>query len=542
MANASNLVTYEVAAARIGVLPTLAPRPNGRNLRALLKALTEALQGIPAYQSQRYGFMGFIVPPEEYALTGEQPWADYADPGYHRALGGTASAQRDADTQYNVAKNIFLCQENVRQAINKALTEAVPEAYRRGGGDIGPPVYTPTDDPRTILDSLHRRYGTLTPSEKERASQAWNNAWNPAEPIETMFFHLEELFVQAVRAGVPYSSMQLLDKGLDNIKKTGIFITAIVEWNGFDDADKSWNNFKAHFTEAFAARLDSGPTAATAGYHGAAMALAEDDDSSLGSIAGSLAQMQMANNANTRTLHESISGISTGTTELRQALLATQQQVAALARAINDPHAGSMPAWQPPPPSPAAYAAAVQQPYAVPPPPTYYAAYANAATPGVAPPPPPAYVSVPPGYGGGRGSGRGGRGRGQRGRGRNRSGGAGFQPHPPAYYQQAAGQPAAQNSGGVPPPAGGGGGRGGARGYSTPNEYKRYNNWNACYSCGFDVPGWHDSKTCPGPRRPGHHDAYERGNSKQYIDAGHAPSGRAGHKKYLPVPGTQYGK
>ena len=98
MANASNLVTYEVAAARIGALPTLAPRPNGRNLRTLVKALTEALQGIPSYQSQRYGFMGFVVPPEEYALTGEQPWVDYADPGYHRALGGTASAQRDADT------------------------------------------------------------------------------------------------------------------------------------------------------------------------------------------------------------------------------------------------------------------------------------------------------------------------------------------------------------------------------------------------------------------------------------------------------------
>ena len=88
MVNASNLVTYEVAAARIGVLPTLAPRPNGRNLRALTKALTEALQGIAAYQSQRYGFMGFIANVEEYALTGEHPWQDYADPDYHRTLGG----------------------------------------------------------------------------------------------------------------------------------------------------------------------------------------------------------------------------------------------------------------------------------------------------------------------------------------------------------------------------------------------------------------------------------------------------------------------
>lgn len=100
-----------------------------------------------------------------------------------------------------------------------------------------------------------------------------------------IFFHLEELFVQAVQAGVPYSSMQLLDTGLDNVKKTGLFITAVVEWNGFDPGNKSWYEFKAHFTEGYEARLDSGPTAATTGYHGAAMALA-DDNNSLGSIAG----------------------------------------------------------------------------------------------------------------------------------------------------------------------------------------------------------------------------------------------------------------
>ena len=142
MANANNIVTYEVAAARIGVLPTLAPRPNGRNLRALTKALTEALQGIAAYQLQRYGFMGFVTTQEEYALTGEQPWHNFPDPGYHRTLGGAASEQRDADTRYNVAKNIFQSQENVRQAINKALTAAVPENFRRDGVGILDNGYT----------------------------------------------------------------------------------------------------------------------------------------------------------------------------------------------------------------------------------------------------------------------------------------------------------------------------------------------------------------------------------------------------------------
>ena len=93
-----------------------------------------------------------------------------------------------------------------------------------------------------------------------------------------------------------------------------------------------------------------------------------------------------------------------------------------------------------------------------------------------------------------------------------------------------------------PLPVGVGGGHGGGRGVrSAPNPYKKWNNWNACYSCGFDVPGWHTSKTFP-QYKDGHQEAYERGNSQQYIDAGHTPTRVVGHKKFLPLPGTQWGE
>ena len=78
-----------------------------------------------------------------------------------RTKGRRHKVQRD--------KNIFQIQENVRQAINKALTATVPENFRMAGRDVGPLVYTPTDDPRAILIGLHGRYGTLKPEEKERA-------------------------------------------------------------------------------------------------------------------------------------------------------------------------------------------------------------------------------------------------------------------------------------------------------------------------------------------------------------------------------------
>ena len=125
--------------------------------------------------------------------------------------------------------NIYNSQENVRQAINNALTIAVPEMYQRAQGNLGPAIYAPTEDPWAILLSPSRRYGKRPPTEKEEATKKWTEPWNPSEPIENMFFQLEELFIQAVIAEVPYTQVQLLDQVLDKIKKMGLYTKAVVE-------------------------------------------------------------------------------------------------------------------------------------------------------------------------------------------------------------------------------------------------------------------------------------------------------------------------
>ena len=52
---------------------------------------------------------------------------------------------------------------------------------------MGAAIYTPTDDSRAILLGLQRRYGKMTPTEKEEATQQWGQPWNPSEPIENVF-------------------------------------------------------------------------------------------------------------------------------------------------------------------------------------------------------------------------------------------------------------------------------------------------------------------------------------------------------------------
>ena len=100
----------------------------------------------------------------------------------------------------------------------------------------------------------------------------------------------------------------------------------------------------------------------------------------------------------------------------------------------------------------------------------------------------------------------------------------------------------------MPPPAGGGGNmynltpqrgmpayapQGGMKQQERPlysNVVKLFANWNARYTCGFDVPDGHTSATCQTQRKAGHDIYFTRQNAQQYIDAGRNCSTRNRHK------------
>ncbi len=67
------------------------------------------------------------------------------------------------------------------------------------------------------------------------------------------------------------------------------------------------------------------------------------------------------------------------------------------------------------------------------------------------------------------------------------------------------------------------------------NLMKLYANWNACYSCGFDVADGHTSQMCPQHLRKPDHDCYfTRQNGQQYIDAGYRCNTKSRHKTVFP--------
>jgi len=162
---------------------------------------------------------------------------------------------------------------------------------------------------------------------------------------------------------------------------------------------------------------------------------------------------------------------------------------------------------------------------------------------------PPTYIQapmMPTTYQHGYGSRGRGRGRGRSGRTQQQYSPGGFPPtrgmggvFPPTYA--------------MPPPTGGGvnmyryAPQGGIPGYAPhgsmqpqerpqySNLVKRYANWNACYTCGFDVPDGHTSMTCQNQRKVGHDVYFTRQNAQQYIDAGRNCSTRYRHRTQFPA-------
>jgi hypothetical protein len=66
------------------------------------------------------------------------------------------------------------------------------------------------------------------------------------------------------------------------------------------------------------------------------------------------------------------------------------------------------------------------------------------------------------------------------------------------------------------------------------NVTKKYNNWNMCYSCGFDVKDGHTSLTCPARwHKPTHADGFTRANAQSYIGTGYNACTKSMHKAML---------
>ena len=226
-----------------------------------------------------------------------------------------------SQTSYNALRIVFNSEQNVRQAICDALNASVPTAYKkRAGTGIGTVLCNVTMNPRAVLNTLRLTYRRPTPEENDALESVWNQGWQPSEPIGNLFLYLEECSIASLVFGVAYTIEQMTQKAFDAVRRTRLYQTAKLEWQGFDKENHTWGELKMHFTQAYEAAGGNAPN----GYHGASNTM--EDDDRLGSITQSIAGIQLANNAQQQATNEAIAQLTAQNQQMMHALQTMQTQ------------------------------------------------------------------------------------------------------------------------------------------------------------------------------------------------------------------------
>jgi hypothetical protein len=131
-------------------------------------------------------------------------------------------------------------------------------------------------------------YRSIIDLDIEQKFENMRKAWDPQQPVETLFKQIQYCVDFTETGGVTIGAAQKLSSAYYKIFKSGKFNSACRRWDEKIEADKTWNNFKIHFSAAYRQhRQMQGDTVGAQIYANAAVAQPEDDleEQALGAFA-----------------------------------------------------------------------------------------------------------------------------------------------------------------------------------------------------------------------------------------------------------------
>jgi hypothetical protein len=132
---------------------------------------------------------------------------------------------------------------------------------------------------REMLGHLFLTYGSITAVDFEHNFEQMHKAWDPQQPLETPFKHIQDCADFSEAGGVAIDHAQKINLGYAKTFATCKFISACRWWNEKETSDKTWANFKVHFAVAHCHHKQiQGESYANSDYHSENTAVGQTED------------------------------------------------------------------------------------------------------------------------------------------------------------------------------------------------------------------------------------------------------------------------
>jgi hypothetical protein len=283
------------------ILPTVQDEPDYQTIHAIWKSLQANSRAVDTHLGGgTLGHLGLIVSYASYAMiapatyTGPTLWVSPTAP--RRAPSNTDGKA----AQISAARNIwegdvqtYRTYTSVQQALKKQIISVFEPMYLDVLNDnmVGFANISAQD----MLDHLFGTYGIITGVDLEINFEHMRRAWDPQQPIESLFKQIQDCADYYEAGGVLIGHPQQLNVGCAKIFATWHFMSACRRRNEKPLSDKAWAQFEAHFSAAHRQHKQmQGESAATAGYHSANADVGQTEDQMDEATIGALANLAMA--------------------------------------------------------------------------------------------------------------------------------------------------------------------------------------------------------------------------------------------------------
>jgi hypothetical protein len=229
------------------------------------------------------GHLGLVVSDASYAMiapatdAGPTLWVSTTAPAQAPAnAGGTAAQISAARHIWEEDVQTYRTYTSVQQALKKQIISVFEPIYLDVLNDNM--VGFANISARDMLDHLFGTYGNITAMDLEISFEHMRRAWD-LQPVESLFKQIQDCADYSEAGCVLIGHPKQIDVGYAKIFATGHFMSACRRWNGKPLADKTWAQFKAHFSTAHRQHKQmQGESAATAGYHSANTSVGKTED------------------------------------------------------------------------------------------------------------------------------------------------------------------------------------------------------------------------------------------------------------------------
>ncbi len=246
---------------------TATGEPTYTTINKFQKAINKQALSVPSATYPTLGWIGQVITNQEFLrINNNEAFVAPANPGIAptHPQGATAAQIAENVRRHELSANEFNTFNHTRTQLRNMIINSVEERYI---SELADDVTSFSQvSPLELLTYLWNKYGKITEADLSTNEQRMYADWNPPTPIEALYEQLVAGQKFAAQGNEIIDNSQLVRKGYDIIRKTGLLEDDCKKWRDKPEADRDWTNFQTFFTKAENDRRKNTPTSGTAGY------------------------------------------------------------------------------------------------------------------------------------------------------------------------------------------------------------------------------------------------------------------------------------